>query len=114
MHYQLLNVQYLYKDQYGKHVFSIPKSAAVIKLLHDKIEKYGTVNPIFQKSEDSDFIVKFNDTKFLFKARVNYDLIYFIHKNQNKKSKKYYINLHISDMRQKDKKEVTKVTFENL
>ena len=114
MHYKLLNIQYLYKDQYGKHIFLVPKSALMIGLLKQKIDKYETINPVYQKTVESDFTIKFNNTAHNFKSRVFYDLIYFIHKNQNPKTKKYYINLHISDVKQCNKKAITKIAFESL
>lgn len=114
MYYKLFKVQYLYKDQYGKQIFVAPANTQSMILLMKKIEKYSTINPIYQKDVDSDIIIKFNDTKHSFKSRVFYDLIYFIHRTKNPKTNKTYINVHISDAKQCNKKELEKVKIEDL
>jgi len=108
--YELNNAKYLYKDQYGKQVFHFAEMPDSIKELDEKIKKYNSLNPIiFEKN-----IIKFNDTKHVYKPREMYDLLYFVNKTENKKNQKVYINLHISDMIRQKQKAVPMISIENL
>lgn len=109
----LSNAQYLYQDEYGKHVFLVDKGSEHIAALYDRIKKFNTVNPIVVL-KDQNYKVKFNDVKHLWKSRVYYDVIYFIHRHDNANTKKVYINLHITDMQQRGKKDLTKVKISDL
>ena len=113
MFYTIHNFQYLYKDQYGKHVFqSDSKDNNLLSQLCERIKKYESLNPIYLNNNA--LTIRFNDTKHLFKPRVVYDLIFCIHRIYNEKNKKTYINLHITDMQQVGKKEISKIKIEDV
>jgi len=108
--YELSNAKYLYKDQYGKQVFSLLEIPEHIKVLEEKIKKYDSLNPIILDKK----LIKFNDTKHIFKPREIYDLLYFINKTENKKNKKIYINLHITDIIRQKQKLIPMINIEQL
>lgn len=113
MEYKIKNAQYLYTDQYCKLVFSVSKKTENIDKLKKKIEENKTITSIFNGKNET-YIIKFNDTKHIYKHRIFYDLSFYIHKHYNEKTKKKYINLHISDMNQCGKKELQRTKIEDI
>jgi len=108
---EIKNLKFLYKDQYGKNVFIITTDPDdTTRKLFDKINKYKSLNPINLESK----IIKFNDTKHIYKSREIYDILYFINKSENKKNKKIYINLHVSDMQRQKQKSVQAIDIEEV
>lgn len=112
--YSIYNIQYLYKDQYGKHIFSVPKETPKIEELYLKIEKYQSINPIYRKDNESNWLIKFNDSEHNFKPNNNYDIHYCIHKSYSEKTTKNYINLHIKKAHRKNKRELDFLSIEEL
>jgi hypothetical protein len=115
MYYKVYGVTYLYSDQYRKLVFLVPKECDYIKDLYKIVkEKYDTISPIYQKDEKSDFQVRFGDYKHYFKERVQYDIIFSIHKNENKNTNKTYVNLYIEEMNTCERRILPKTRMEDL
>lgn len=112
---EVKNIQYLYCDQYCKHVFSLDEAPASINILYEKIKKYNSINPILKvKEKENSWIIKFNDTRHSWKKRVYYTIKFFIHKNYSEKTNLSYINLHIQEMVQRDKKKLKTVALEEI
>lgn len=114
MFYNLYKAKYFFKDRYGKHTFSVPNTNDQIKTIKVKIDKYDSINPIYQKDNESDFLIKFNDTENIFKPNHEYNLTYFMHKSFSEKTNKHYINFHIAKSHRIDKRELEKISIEEL
>ena len=112
--FQIATIQYLYKDQFGKHVFQFDYPNQLLDVIKNKSEKYNSINAIYQKPNKNEYIIRFNDTKHLYKSRLLYNLIFFIHRTVNERNKKTYINLHISDMFQIGKKTLNHISLDEL
>lgn len=114
MFYTIYKALYFYKDQYGKHIFSVSNTNEQIKLMKDKIDKYESINPIYQKDKDNNYLIKFNDTENVFKPNHEYNLTFFMHKSFSEKTNKHYINFHVAKSHRCDKKELEKISVDEL
>jgi len=112
--YTLNKAKYLYKDQYNKHVFEVEKKNSILDTISKKCKEYDTINPVYQKNEDSPYNVRFNSTEFNLKAKCFYDISFYIQKNVKEDSKKVYINLHINECIRLFKKNVIKCKLDDL
>lgn len=115
-YYQIAKAKYLYKDQYGKHVFEVKQMDNTLEQINKKCKDYETINPIYQKEEGSAYLVRFNSTDFNFKNKCDYSLSYYIQKTVKMKegTQKCYINLHINECVRLFKKQSIKTKIEDV